>query len=109
MKDTYQTIYEDILKRDTYTTENDDEYQHALHHLTMKEQAMINILERSVPHSLVWSIMEEYHLAQTDLLALYEYRDFQYYFSAGLVIGLTARENDLEKFKELALKMRNSL
>lgn len=109
MKDTYQTIYEDILKKDTYTTENDDEYQHALHHLMIKEQAMINILERSVPHSLASSTIEEYHLAQTELLALYEYRDFQYYFSAGLAVGLTVDQNDHDKFIELTQKIRNSL
>jgi hypothetical protein len=109
MKDTYQTIYEDILKKDTYTTENDDEYQQALHLITMKEQAMINILERSVPHSLASSTIEEYHLAQTELLAFYEYRDFKYYFSAGLAVGLTVNQKDHDKFIELTQKIRNSL
>lgn len=109
MKDTYQTIYEDILKKDTYTTENDDEYQHALHHLTMKEKAIMNVLEKFLPHSLTYSIMEEYHLAQTELLAFYEYRDFKYYFSAGLAVGLTANQKDHDKLIELTQKIRNSL
>lgn len=70
---------------------------------------MLNILERSVPHSLAYSMMEEYHLAQTELLALYEYRDFKYYFSAGLAVGLTVNQNDHDKFIELTQKIRNSL
>lgn len=109
MEKIFKILYKDILKNDTYTTENDDDYHRRQDNLSHKETAIRNILEKSVSHSLACKMLEEYQIAQNSMLYQYEYRDFQFYFSAGLAIGLTATEKDLETFKELALKMRNSL
>lgn len=109
MEKIFKVIYKDILKNDTYITENDDNYKHIQNKLTHKETAILHVLEKSVTHSLAFRMMEEYQMALNDMIYQYEFRDFQFYFSAGLAVGLTATEKDLEKFKELTLKIRNSL
>jgi|GEM_PF-5781895 len=109
MEQIFKVLYQDILKNDTYTTENDDSYHHIQNTILLKQNALMNVLEKSVPHSLAYRMIEEYDLAQNKMLYQYEYRDFQFYFSAGLAVGLTATEKNLEKFRELALKIRNSL
>lgn len=109
MEQLFKLIYEEILKDDTYITENDVSYQKASKMITDKENAIMNILEKTVSHSFAFKLLNEYQLAQNTMLYAYEYRDFLFYFSAGLTIGLTADKENLEKFKELALKMRNSL
>jgi len=95
MEKIFKILYKDILKNDTYTTENDDDYHRIQDNLSHKETAIRNILEKSVSHSLAYKMLEEYQIAQNSMLYQYKYRDFQYYFSAGLAIGLTATEKDL--------------
>ena len=109
MKELFDLIYKEILTHDTYDVTNDDKYQRVQNNLTMIEETISNILYQSVPKQVAHQLREDYDMALNELLYLYEFRDFQFYFSAGLAIGLTVNDEDLESFKELALKIRNSL
>lgn len=109
MKDLFELIYKDILKHDKYDVTNNDEYQRIQDNLTEKEEAIENILYQSVPNHVAHQLREKYDEALNELLYLYEFRDFQFYFSAGLAIGLTVNNEDLESFKRLTKMIRDSL
>lgn len=109
MKDLFELIYKDILKHDNYDVTNNHEYHRVQDNLTAKEEAIENILYQSVPNHVAHQLREEYDKALNELIYLYEFRDFQFYFSAGLAIGLTVNHEDLESFKSLTKMIRNSL
>lgn len=110
MEELYKTIYKKIIEPDIYDTYNDEDYFNAYKKLSDVENEISNILKNNLNNTEIFEMMEKLQMAINDIQDLYEYRDFKYYFSAGLAIGLIAKDsNDKERFENLAKEIRNSL